>query len=101
MTTNEWYERTTGSDSVNAVANKAGIPKSTLWQQVRGTITTDTVVKIARAYGVNPASALADIGLITAGELADGSNGLNLTQCTDTELLREIGRRLETRKHHE
>lgn len=97
MTTNEWYERTTGGDSVNAVANKAGIPKSTLWQQAHGTITTDTVVKIARAYGINPAQALADIGLITADELAGGSNGLNLTHCTDTELVREIGRRLKNR----
>lgn len=82
---------------MNAVANKAGIPKSTLWQQAHGTITTDTVVKIARAYGINPAQALADIGLITAGELAGGSNGLNLTQCTDTELVREIERRLRNR----
>lgn len=97
MTTNDWYAQVTGGDSVNAVASKAGIPKSTLWQQVHGTISTDTVVRIARAYGVNPARALADIGLITADELAHGSNGLNLTQCSDAELVREIERRLNER----
>ena len=95
----EWYEKATNGDSMARVADKAGIPKTTLWNQLRpgSELSTSTVVSIARAYGVNPARALADIGLITADELAHGSNGLNLTQCSDAELVREIERRLNER----
>lgn len=99
----EWYEQTTNGDSMAAVASNAGLPKSTLWNQLRSgsELYPSTVVKIARAYGVNPARALADIGLITADELADGSDGLNLAQCSDMELVREIERRLTARERHE
>lgn len=59
----EWLENLT-TDSQNEIAEKIGISRRTLQNQIYGTPKMETVVKIAEAYGLNPHVALSDLGYI-------------------------------------
>ena len=65
MKHNDWFTQTTKSDTVNAVANKAGIVQRTLARQIeRGHIDAENAIKIAIAYNVHPVRALVDTGYL-------------------------------------
>lgn len=95
MSIHDWYMEVTGKDSVHAIADKAGIPPTTLYSQVKGEITPTSAVKIARAYHRSPTEPLVILGLLTKEDLKTlASNGI-LSQASDADLVEELARRLE------
>lgn len=108
MNAKDWLDRLTDDASVNAAAQKAGVPQKTLDTQLRSHtgLKPDMVVKIARAYGASPVAALVDLELITEAEARDAAGlesmrrAVALREARDAELLTEIGRRLGERKRH-
>ncbi|WP_148046090.1 hypothetical protein [Nocardioides marmoriginsengisoli] len=110
MDAKEWLARVTDHASINAIAGAAAVPQKTLDTQVRSAtgLKPDMVVKIARAYkGAEPIAALVELGLITAEE-ARSNAGVEqvsvaeaLAKASNSELLTEIGRRLDEELLHE
>lgn len=98
-----WYEETVAGDSVNQVARKTGLSQSTLNRQVTQyyQLSPEAAVTIARAYKVDTLEALIVTELITPEEAASYRNvDLDslvpsvLERATDTQLTRELTRRL-------
>lgn len=91
----DWYEKTVGDDSVNAVARKSGIPQTTLNGQLRKeSLAPDTMVAVARAYGRDALDALVIHGLITEEDIRAHYVRTGLEKATDLEISREVSRRL-------
>lgn len=106
MTLKPWLATVT-EDSINAIAQRLGVAQSNLNRQINGKtpMPAETVVKIARAYGVNPIPGLVEQGLISASEAADNA-GLPdviyrndaveaLQRVSDRQLVGEVERRLK------
>ncbi|EFU79672.1 hypothetical protein HMPREF0388_1775 [Mobiluncus curtisii ATCC 51333] len=98
-----WYEETVAGDSVNQVARKTGLSQSTLNRQVTQyyQLSPEAAVTIARAYKVDTLEALIVTELITPEEAASYRNvdldslvPSALERATDTQLTRELTRRL-------
>lgn len=98
-----WYEETVAGDSVNQVARKTGLSQSTLNRQVTQyyQLSPESAVTIARAYKVDTLEALIVTELITPEEAASYRNvdldsliPSALERATDTQLTRELTRRL-------
>lgn len=97
----EWLETIT-SDSQNEVAEKIGIARRTLQNQLYGTPKMETIVKISEAYGINPHQALTGLGYINAHWLRALATDVEATLIAATEqqlsdeVLRRMVRGLET-----
>lgn len=90
-----WLSRTIGKDSRRIAAERSGIPASTLNLQFRkGSLSSETVIKLARAYGQSPVLALAETGFLTAQEVVPGGQRDCLQLASDMELLSEVARRI-------
>lgn len=97
MNITEWYETTTGGDTVNAVATRAKINQPTLHRQVQNwRLSAETVVHIARGYGKSALDGLMVLGLIKQADIDAHFKHLQLSDYTDAEIVDEIARRLET-----
>lgn len=95
MTTKEWFDRIRGDDTINAVADKAGIVQSTLLRQLkRGHLGIVEIIKIARAYSTNPIGPLIETGQLTEDELRAWSAAHTLKSFTDREIADEVWRRM-------
>lgn len=94
MNIQDWCVGVTGKDSVHAIADKAGIPPTTLYSQVKGEITPTSAVKIARAYHRPPTEPLIIMGLLTQEDVDALASSGSLTSAGDAELIRELARRL-------
>lgn len=103
MTTKEWFDRIRGDDTVNAVADKSGIVQSTLLRQLkRGHLGIVEIIKIARAYSVNPFDLLIESGQLTEDDLRAWSATHTLKSFTDREIADEVWRRMvEGKAGHE
>lgn len=97
MTTAEqWIRQTTGDISLRKVATEAGISQATLARQIReDTLTAESVVKIARAYGVSVVSGLQAIGVITEDDVMPAAIEKALQDATDEQLADEVLRRMK------
>ena len=92
-----WYRHVTGTDSVNAVAKRAGLVQTTLAAQVRkGELTPQSAVAIARAYQSDPLCALVAIGLVAADEVDAYARRVALGDVSDEELAREVWVRMSS-----
>ena len=92
-----WYRHVTGTDSVNAVAKRAGLVQTTLAAQVRkGELTPQSAVAIARAYQSDPLRALVAIGLVAADEVDAYARRVALGDVSDEELAREVWVRMSS-----
>lgn len=90
-----WFDRISGDDSKVQAARKAGIPASTLTHQLRkGRLGGETVISLARGYGVSPVAALAETGHLTAAEAADVPPVDSARLLTDRQLILEFMRRI-------
>ena len=94
-----WMSAVTDGDSINAVANRVGMIQTTLNRQVRGgTLTPETVVAIARAYGAPVLPGLVACGLITETEAAlkerMGEVEEVLATATDRQIINSVLARL-------
>lgn len=96
MTTHRtWYEDLTNHAPRTAAAEKAGLPQSTLHNQVSNSrLRAETVIALARAYGRNPVRALIETGFLAATEAGSHSPTLMLELISDKELIRETARRI-------
>lgn len=88
-----WRTQVAPEATVSDLCRKAGIKRSTLAQQlVRGKVSVETVVSIARAYGIPPVQALSEFDGYR--DLADGilspTPGEYLSQVSPMDLLRLI-----------
>ena len=94
-----WYTRTVKDASVNAVATRSGVVQSTLARQIKaGSLTAETVVAVARAYGADVLDALVACGLITKDEVRKHGIRATLRDAVDVELAAEIMRRARGRE---
>lgn len=91
----DWYKRTVGSDSTNMVAENAGIVPASLYRQLPDKLSPQSVVKIARAYGVSAIEGLVALGLLDDGDIRMLGISDSLKNATSDELLREIAARLD------
>ncbi len=92
----QWIRQTVGDASLRKVAAEAGISQATLARQIReGTLTAESVVKIARAYGVSVADGLQAIGVLTEEDVLPISVEKALQEATDEQLADEVLRRMK------
>lgn len=97
----DWYRRTIGTDSHNAVAARAGVNQSTITRQLRdGRLGYDLIVPIARAYGADPIEGLIVAGLITQDDIDMHTPRATLVEATDKEIADEVWRRLVEGQEH-
>lgn len=107
MTQREWLESVSGETSVRAVALAVGIRQPTLDRWIKTEIPPVEVVRIARHYGTSPVEALVATGLITLAEAMDHAGirsaevAQALREATDSQMLHELGQRLEERDEGE
>lgn len=93
----DWYYKTVGTDTVNAVAKKAEIQQSTLSRQLYNKrITAEIAIAVAHGYKTSPLDALLALGAITEADIDAHFKHLQLSDYTDAEIVDEIARRLET-----
>lgn len=100
MTSISWMRGVAGGDTRNAIAERAGLVQSTLNRQIgRGELRPESVVAIARAYGVPILPGLVACGLITEQEAAIKARSDSileaLAKADDADLVREVLRRIE------
>lgn len=95
MNIQDWCIGVTGKDSVHAIADKAGIPPTTLYSQVKGEITPTSAVKIARAYHRPPTEPLIIMGLLTQKDLEKIASAGSLSKASNADLVEELARRLK------
>ncbi|MBM6699885.1 hypothetical protein H7U32_06105 [Bifidobacterium pullorum subsp. saeculare] len=91
----EWYKATVGNDSQNMVAENAGIVPSSLYRQLPDKLSAQSVVKIARAYGVSAIEGLVALGLLDDSDIRMLEISDSLKNASSDELLREIASRLD------
>lgn len=94
----EYFRLQTQERSVRAIALKAGLDQSTLNRQLTGStsLTVETVVAVARAYGLDFAETFVAVGFITEDEARHFSRRYSLSDYSDQDLTREIVRRLDS-----
>lgn len=80
-----WLDSLSGDAPITEVADRVHMDQSTLNRQMKKGVPPDTIVKIARAYRVDPVVALVELGLITADE----AGGVNTAQLR-TQITREV-----------
>ena len=101
MDTIEWYEKTVGDTSENAVATRAGINQRTLNRQLKaGRLTPETVAAIAATYDRDMLDALVIAGLITHEHIKQHGVRGALAAATDREIADEVWRRLNDGQEH-
>lgn len=92
----QWYKQTVGTDTVNSVATKSGVPQGSLYRRLeKRSLTPELVVPIARAYGKDVLQALVTTGLITERDISREPRLAALRDATDHELIAELWRRLK------
>lgn len=89
-------EGATGSD----IARQTGVPESTIsrWLSSTSAPRPNQVVRVARAYGLNPLTALVAAGYVDESDVdltAMSPRALQLREFTELELAREMVRRVE------
>lgn len=81
--------------TVNAVAERAGVIQTTLNRQLKAeSLSPETVVSIARAYGVDVLSGLVAAGLITPDDIKRHGVHAALRDAFDADIAAEVFRRL-------
>ncbi|WEV53001.1 hypothetical protein [Bifidobacterium sp. ESL0704] len=96
----EWLREVTHDDSINRIAQQAGIPYATLYKRIKlGKLATGEIIDIARSYGINPVDALVKTGIVS-NEEASGVRGNNaLRLCNISSIAEEIIRRDAEKSH--
>lgn len=95
MSIADWYKKTVGNDSTNMVAENAGIVPASLYRQLPDKLSPQSVVKIARAYGVSAIEGLVALGLLDDSDIRMLEISDSLKNVSSDELLREIAARLD------
>lgn len=95
----KWARETIGDDSINLAAEKTGIAHTSLSRYLsNGRLASDTVIAIARAYGLNAITALVDTKYLTEEDTRVYQVQINLDLAEDEELVDQILKRIKAGK---
>lgn len=92
-----WMQRTTGGDSLRAIAKRIDVSPSTISRYVErnNTLSPEHVIKISRAYGVSVVDALVDTGHLMEYEADLAGVSTALGYATNEQILEEMMRRVD------
>ena len=93
----QWLKETMNGETINELANKAGISSATAWRQFNNDLnfTAENVILIARAYHKDPVEALVAFDYLRDDERGTASLRAALKNATNDDLLTEIAARLD------
>lgn len=93
----QWLKEAMNGETINELANKAGISSATAWRQFNNDLnfTAENVILIARAYHKDPVEALVAFDYLRDDERGTASLRAALRKATDDDLLTEIAARLD------
>lgn len=96
MNHRNWYARLTDNEAERAAALRAGVTPSTLHRQLAADhLSAENVIALARAYGENPARALAATGHLDIQEITEFSVDEVGELLTDQQLIRLLALRID------
>lgn len=91
-----WLKAITQGDSTREVEAKTGIGSSTIARaRKNGILQMESILKIARGYGVNPIAAFLEMEFIEMSELQDFGFDSMVRQMSDQDVLRLIASRID------
>lgn len=92
-----WMQRTTGGDSLRAIAKHIDVSPSTISRYVErnNTLSPEHVIKISRAYGASVVDALVDTGHLMEHEADLAGVSTALGHATNEQILDEMMRRVD------
>ena len=93
----QWLKEAMNGETINELANKAGISSATAWRQFNNDLnfTAENVILIARAYHKDPVEALVAFDYLREDERGAASLRAALKNATNDDLLTEIAARLD------
>lgn len=93
----QWLKEAMNGETINELANKAGISSATAWRQFNNDLnfTAENVILIARAYHKDPVEALVAFDYLRDDERGTASLRAALKNATNDDLLTEIAARLD------
>lgn len=93
----QWLKEAMNGETINELANKAGISSATAWRQFNNDLnfTAENVILIARAYRKDPVEALVAFDYLREDERGVASLRAALKNATNDDLLTEIAARLD------
>lgn len=93
----QWLKEAMNGETINELANKAGISSATAWRQFNNDLnfTAENVILIARAYHKDPVEALVAFDYLREDERGTASLRAALKNATNDDLLTEIAARLD------
>lgn len=93
----QWLKEAMNGETINELANKAGISSATAWRQFNNDLnfTAENVILIARAYHKDPVEALVAFDYLRDDERGTASLRAALQNATNDDLLTEIAARLD------
>ena len=93
----QWLKEAMNGETINELANKAGISSATAWRQFNNDLnfTAENVILIARAYHKDPVEALVAFDYLREDERGTASLRAALQNATNDDLLTEIAARLD------
>lgn len=93
----QWLKEAMNGETINELANKAGISSATAWRQFNNDLnfTAENVILIARAYHKDPVEALVAFDYLRDDERGTASFRAALKNATNDDLLTEIAARLD------
>ena len=93
----QWLKEAMNGETINELANKAGISSATAWRQFNNDLnfTAENVILIARAYHKDPVEALVAFDYLREDERGAASLRAALKNATKDDLLTEIAARLD------
>lgn len=97
----EWFENLTKNASGRAAADLAGISPATMNRQLaRNTLSAETVISLARAYGRSPVRALLETGYLLPEETGMPSAEELLQSLSDQQVIADVARRIDSEPSH-
>lgn len=93
----QWLKEAMNGETINELANKAGISSATAWRQFNNDLnfTAENVILIARAYHKDPVEALVAFDYLREDERGAASLRAALKNAPNDDLLTEIAARLD------
>lgn len=97
----EWFENLTKNASGRAAADLAGISPATVNRQLaRNTLSAETVIALARAYGRSPVRALLETGYLLPEETGMPTPEELLQSLSDQQVIADVARRIDSEPAH-
>lgn len=97
----EWFEALTKNASGRAAADLADIAPATMNRQLaRNTLSAETVIALARAYGRSPVRALLETGYLFPEEAGMPSPEELLQSLSDQQVIADVARRIDSEPAH-